>query len=492
MKKSFYGWWVTAAAFITFGLSVGLPYYNISFFYDYFEKTYGWSKAQITFGFPLAAVLTLWIGPIIIPRFSPRKLILVGTGLTCLAFLGFGNMTGSIYVYWGLWFVYTVGYILSGPIPHQIIIAQWFRKNRGKAMGVVYVGVGLIGFTGSFMVKPLTENLTPGQALMVMGALLLAAWPLAILVLRDKPAEKGQYPDGADTPPAEISVASHDYKYLVRRYSFWLLVLGSACSIGSIGAVNFHMKFVFQDQLDANVKTPERARTFAARDGLADPATDRTVEELKQLGPYIASTGIHQAELAKAVKNPEEFRSLARRQGVGEPEQDGVRKALEQLLAWLQKLLNSTWRAASMIILASSIGGRLLIGAFSDKFNKKWVMTVSYFLSALTIPLLLMTVTPPATPWIFALLFGFAMGADYMLIPLMAAKQFGLNSLPRAMAIILPANTISQTGFPVLTAALQQYFGSYATPLHIVFAVGILSGVSIALLPKKEKEPAQS
>ena len=53
MKKSFYGWWVTAAAFITFGLSVGLPYYNISFFYDYFEKTYGWSKAQITFGFPL-------------------------------------------------------------------------------------------------------------------------------------------------------------------------------------------------------------------------------------------------------------------------------------------------------------------------------------------------------------------------------------------------------------------------------------------------------
>ncbi len=491
MKKSFYGWWVTAAAFITFGLSVGLPYYNISFFYDYFEKTYGWSKAQITFGFPLAAILTLWIGPIIIPRFSPRKLILVGTGLTCLAFLGFGNMTGSIWVYWGLWFVYTVGYILSGPIPHQIIIAQWFRKNRGKAMGVVYVGVGLIGFTGSFMVKPLTENLTAGQALMVMGALLLLAWPLAIFVLRDKPAEKGQYPDGAETPPAEISVASHSYKYLVHRYSFWLLVAGSACSIGSIGAVNFHMKFVFQDQLDANVKTPERARTFAARDGLTDPATDRTVEELKQLGPYIASTGIHQAELTRVAKNAEEFRSLAQRQGVAEPEQDGVRKALEQLLAWLQKLLNSTWRAASMIILASSIGGRLLIGAFSDKFNKKWVMTVSYFLSALTIPLLLMTVTPPSTPWVFALLFGFAMGADYMLIPLMAAEQFGVNSLARCMAIILPVNTIAQTWFPYFVSLLRENFGSYAIAMGVVFVVALLSALSIALLPKREKEDAE-
>ncbi len=83
------------------------------------------------------------------------------------------------------------------------------------------------------------------------------------------------------------------------------------------------------------------------------------------------------------------------------------------------------------------------------------------------------------------------MGADYMLIPLMAAEQFGVNSLPRAMAIILPANTISQTGFPALTAFLQQYFGSYTIPMYIVFAVGILSGISIALLPRKEKEPVE-
>jgi MFS family permease len=116
-------------------------------------------------------------------------------------------------------------------------------------------------------------------------------------------------------------------------------------------------------------------------------------------------------------------------------------------------------------------------------------MAVSYFLSATTIPLLL-AVHPPAHPWLFATLFGFAMGADYMLIPLMAAEQFGVNSLPRAMAIILPANTISQTGFPVLASLLQEYFRSYTTPMYMVFAVGILSGVAIALLPKKEAEPA--
>jgi MFS family permease len=411
MRKAFYGWWVVAAAFFTFGLAVGLPYYNISFFYDYFGKTYGWADVDITRGFLYAALLTLWVGPFIVPRFSPRKLILVGTGLTALSFVCFGLMGPNIWVYWGIWVVWAVGYFLAGPIPHQIIIANWFKVNRGKAMGVLYVGVGLVGFLGSFLVKPLTEGLDFHKALMILGGLVLLAWPLALFVLRDKPADKGLFPDGAAAPPAEIHATPRSFKDLTSRYSFWLLVLGSMCSIGSIGAVNFLMKLVFKENFDPSITDPNQA----------------------------------------------------------------------------QILLNSTWRFASMTILMSSIGGRLLIGAFSDKFPVKWVMTVSYFLSATTIPLLI-AVRPPAQPWAFSLLFGFAMGADYMLIPLMAARQFGLTSLARAMAIILPANTISQTGFPVLTAALQQYFGSYTTPLYIVFAVGILSAVSIALLPASEKE----
>jgi hypothetical protein len=52
MKKGFYGWWAVAASFITFGISVGLPYYNMPFFYDYFQKSFGWERSQITLGFP--------------------------------------------------------------------------------------------------------------------------------------------------------------------------------------------------------------------------------------------------------------------------------------------------------------------------------------------------------------------------------------------------------------------------------------------------------
>src|SRR5436305_4522334 len=234
--RSFYGWWIVATAFVTFGLSVGIPYYNIPFFYDYFQKSFGWELSQITLGFPLAALATIWVGPLLIPRFSPRKLVIVGTGFTALAFFGFGAMSGSLYTYFALYFLYTVGYIFSGPIPHQILVSHWFQKKRGSAMGIVYVGVGLFGALGSVFVKTMTDQYGFRTALMAVGALMFIAWPLALIFLKDKPSEIGQHPDGLSYPPDDVKTAPLRFLQLLRSGPFWLLLMGSICSIGSIGS----------------------------------------------------------------------------------------------------------------------------------------------------------------------------------------------------------------------------------------------------------------
>ena len=129
--------------------------------------------------------------------------------------------------------------------------------------------------------------------------------------------------------------------------------------------------------------------------------------------------------------------------------------------------------------------GRLLVGWMADRFPKKYVMTGTYALVAATIPLLLL-VKPEQTGYlyIFAILFGFGMGADYMLIPLMAAEQFGVNTLARAMAIILPTDTIGQTWFPYFVSLLRGYFGDYEHALMSVFAMAVVGAAAIAMLPK--------
>ncbi len=403
--KSFHGWWIVAACFCTFGLSTGLPYYNMPFFYDYYEKEFGWSRTAITSGFPIAAVLTLWVGPLLVHRFSPRKMIVAGTGLTFLAFVGFSQMNGNLMVYRALWCVYILGYIFSGPIAHQIIISQWFKRKRGQAMGVTYVGVGLVASLGSILAAGLTASLGGFQpALLAVGAMILLAWPVALFFMKDKPSDMDQHPDGAAFSPQDIKVEPCAFGFLIRQPAFWLLLIGSACSIGSIGSINQHMKLVFKDQ------------------GFTDQAQ-----------------------------------------------------------------LNRTWAMASFLILWSSIGGRLAVGWMADHYSKKLVMTATYALVAMTIPLMLLV--RPETPgalYAFALLFGFGMGADYMLIPLMAAEQFGVNSLARAMAIILPTDTIGQTWFPFFVAMLREKYGSYDTAMTAVFAMAFIGAVAIALLPKQD------
>jgi MFS family permease len=406
-QKSFFGWWIVAFAFLTFGISVGIPYYGMPFFYDYYEKTFGWSRKEITLGFPLAATLTLWVGPLLVHKYSPRKLLTIGTGCTALAFLGFGTMGGSLPVYYAFWVLYIVGYIFSGPIVHQVIVSQWFKEHRGKAMAVVYLGVGLFGGLSQRMIaKPLTEGYGFQQALILIGGLMLMAWPLALIFMRDKPAEMGQFPDGGNFAPPEMKAEPKSFAYLLGQPAFWLLLIGSACSIGSIGSINQHMKFVFKEQ------------------GFTDQAT-----------------------------------------------------------------LNATSANATLLILWSSIAGRMVMGYLADRFSKKLVMMATYFLVAGTIPLLLL-VTPSneSSLYVFSILFGFGMGADYMLIPLMAAEQFGVNTLARAMAIILPTDTIGQTWFPYGVSWLREHYGNYGVALNVVFVMAAVGAIAVALLPGNKKD----
>jgi MFS family permease len=408
--RKFLGWWITAAAFVTSGLAVGVPYYNVPFFYDYFERACGWSRSQITLGFPLAALLTIWMGPLIVPRFSPRKMIVAGSALTALALAGFARMGSGLPVYYALWVVFTAGYMFSGPIPHQLIVSHWFRRNRGKAMGIVYVGNGLMGSVGSLLVQPLTQRFGFRAALMTLAVIVMICWPVAIFFLRDKPSDVGQYPDGDRAEPAEAAAVPQTFASLLQNYAFWLLLTGSFCAIGAVGAINFHMKFVFLDQ------------------GFAKGA-----------------------------------------------------------------IADSAWRTASVLILWSSVAGRIAVGVLADRFPKKWVMTGTFALVAATIPnLLLVRPGHVGLLYLFAVLFGFGLGADYMLIPLMAAEQFGINSLSRAMAVILPVNTIGQTWLPYFVSILRDRTGSYSVAMSVILAVAVAGAIASAILPRKQEWQKQA
>lgn len=96
---------------------------------------------------------------------------------------------------------------------------------------------------------------------------------------------------------------------------------------------------------------------------------------------------------------------------------------------------------------------------------------------------LLFLLQPPQMPYGFVLLFGLAMGGDFLLLALLAADYFDAASLPRALAILLPVMTVGQTWFPYLMAVLRETSGSYALPLGVLFLLVILGRALLLRLP---------
>ncbi|MDR3677401.1 MAG: MFS transporter, partial [Acidobacteriota bacterium] len=101
-----------------------------------------------------------------------------------------------------------------------------------------------------------------------------------------------------------------------------------------------------------------------------------------------------------------------------------------------------------------------------------------YLVLGLAIPLLFLA-RQSAALWAFAIIFGFAMGADYLLIPLVTAECFGLASLGKLLSIIIMADSLGQFFGPVLAGRIFEATHSYNLAWTIITTAGILGAAAI-------------
>lgn len=143
----------------------------------------------------------------------------------------------------------------------------------------------------------------------------------------------------------------------------------------------------------------------------------------------------------------------------------------------------------SSITLGASISGRIVMGLLADRFPKKYVMLITYLVVALSIPLLIFAKDYPALLYVFAVTFGFGLGADYMLIPLMAAECFGLGALSRVLGIIIMSDAVGEATLPTLVANIRETTGSYAGGFMLVTVLALLGAVAILSIKYRDGKP---
>ena len=121
-------------AFLALFSIVGIALYGLPFFYDFFVRDLGWTRAQVTSGNALSKVV---VGPLfgfaagwIVDRFGPRRLMLAGIVMAGAALVGLGSVT-TLGFFYACYMLNALGNVCGGPLPNQVLLARWFDRNRG-------------------------------------------------------------------------------------------------------------------------------------------------------------------------------------------------------------------------------------------------------------------------------------------------------------------------------------------------------------------------
>jgi sugar phosphate permease len=246
---------VAATGFFSLFSLVGIMFYGLPFFYDFWVKEFGWTRATVTSGNAFAKVFVGLFGFFagwLIDRFGPRRLMITGVLFGGLAVVGLSFMD-SLWQFYLFYVMSALGYMCGGPLPNQVLTSRWFDKSRGKAMGFAYLGIGIGGMFVPQIAKWLNVQFGWHQALFILGLLMMAiALPMALMV-KENPEEKGDV-TAINNPKIPIGE-------MVRTKAFWLLVIGSMCSIGAVSGTSQNLKLFFS--LDLKYTQAESANIIS-------------------------------------------------------------------------------------------------------------------------------------------------------------------------------------------------------------------------------------
>lgn len=248
---------VAATSFLALFSIVGLALYGLPFYYDFMVTDFGWTRAEVTSGNFYSKLL---IGPVfgfaagwIVDRFGPRRMMMGGIVMAGTALVGL-SYTSTLTLFYFFYLFNALGYVCGGPLPNQVLISRWFTKSRGKAMGFAYLGIGVGGAIAPLLSDRLTRVFGWQGALRTLGILVvLIALPMAFFIKESPTLETTKL---TSTEPASIGS-------VLRSWKFYLLAIGSMCSIGAVGGTFQNLKLFMTGDLFRGMPAQE-AQSAAA------------------------------------------------------------------------------------------------------------------------------------------------------------------------------------------------------------------------------------
>ena len=229
----FPGWYVVFGA-MTIHFTFSFTYfYGFSAFFEPITRHFGWPRTLTSGAFSLQQVemgLSSPVSGFLVDRFGARKVSLVGVLLFGLGLLALSLIQAAWQYYLCILATSMGATLCLTSFPAATI--NWFRRRRGRALGVMSCGPVLSGLFVPLVVV-LVKNLGWRGALSVLAVTSWAIGLPAAMLLRHRPEPYGYLPDGDTTPPealprtspAQTSTPGLTVRQALRSQAFWLLAV---------------------------------------------------------------------------------------------------------------------------------------------------------------------------------------------------------------------------------------------------------------------------
>jgi MFS family permease len=242
---------IVTVSFTTIAITFGVRL-SFSVFFVALIEEFNWLRGDTAFIFSVSMgvfAATSTAAGILMDRWGVRRTFLLG-GI----FLTLGLFLSScVDTFWGLVITYgliaSLGITILGLGPQAALIARWFRKRRGLAIGIAFAGTGI----GALLLTPGIELLISAQgwrrAYAFLGLLSLVVIPLNGFLLHRKLPEESRAAEemATQTSPEKVPERAWRIQAVIRSPAFWMLLIASIGAIGPVRMLTVHQLAVITD-----------------------------------------------------------------------------------------------------------------------------------------------------------------------------------------------------------------------------------------------------
>lgn len=234
-----WGWSMIIYSAISYYIASALGADLLNYYPAQFELLHGWNAGMIT----TMAGLAGWVGVIgaiflaqIVAKWGTRNSAAIFNILTGILVIAFANVRNfAVFIVLLFIIVIITGSVQVNLIPNSIM-AMWFPKKKGVALGWATMGMPLCSATILLLFNFLTKTLgTISHAFTVFGVIIVIYGIVSFFWVKNNPESVGCYPDNevlseeayAESKKAvETHVSSWSIKKLLKSPTTWGIGVG--------------------------------------------------------------------------------------------------------------------------------------------------------------------------------------------------------------------------------------------------------------------------